>query len=104
MISIPLPLLTSNLQHHKTPYYWGFPFCLTVSKEGVQYTLWELQEGEAFLKNLGLPPLPEEDLIPPAAQARPPPTTPNRIWSPVRGKFRKHLTPPQHPCTSKQPP
>lgn len=25
--------ITSHLQRHQVPYYWGFPFCLTVSKD-----------------------------------------------------------------------
>lgn len=96
--------ITLHLQHHKIPYYWGFPFRLTVSKDGVQHTLRELLEGEAFLKSLGLPPLPEEDLIPPNNQARPPPNTPSRIWTPVRDRSRKHFSTPQRLRNSKQPP
>lgn len=82
--------LTSHLQQHKIPYFWGFPFRLAVSKDGAQYSLRDLQEAEAFLKSLGLPPLPEEDNIPPNTQARLPPTTPTRIWT-VRGKSKKHF-------------
>lgn len=95
---------TSHLQQHKIPYYWGFPFRLAVSKEGTQYSLGELQEAEAFLKNLGLPPLPEEDMIPPTTQARLPPTTPTLIWTPVRGKSKEHFSTPQCLQSSKQPP
>lgn len=57
--------ITAHLQHHWVQYYWGFPFHLIVSRYGVQYSLQDLQEGEAFVKSLNLPPLPEEDLQPP---------------------------------------
>lgn len=83
--------IISHLQHHQVPYYWGFPFRLTVSKDGTQYSLRDLQEGEAFLKTLGLPPIPDEGLIPPQAPVRPFPTTPSRIWTPVRNRSRKQL-------------
>lgn len=96
--------ITSYLQHHKIPYYWGFPFRLAVFTDGTQFNLRELQEAEAFIKNLGLPLLPEEDLIPPATQVRLPPNTPSRIRTPVRGKSKKHLSTPQRLHSSKQPP
>ena len=96
--------ITSHLQHHKIPYYWGFPFRLVVSKDGVQHVMREVQEGEAFLKGLGLPPLPDEDLNPSTAQVRLPPNTPSRIWTPVRGRSKKNFSTPQRPHFSKQPP
>lgn len=96
--------ITSHLQHHQVPYYWDFPFHLTVSKDGVQHSLCVLQEGEAFIKSLGLPPIPEEDLIPPPVQARLFLTTTNRVWTPVRSRSKKQQSTPQRPRPSKQPP
>lgn len=62
--------ITTHLKSHKFPYYWGFPLCPSVTKEGVQHVLHDPSEGEAFLKVLGLLPLPPEDLLPPPSTSR----------------------------------
>lgn len=96
--------ITTHLQHHRVQYYWGFPFRLIVSRDGVQHSLQDLQEGGTFVKSLNLPPLPEEDLLPPPGQTCPFPTTPSRVWTPVRGQSRKQASTPQRSRFSKQPP
>lgn len=53
--------ITIHLQNHLI--YWGFPFRLIVSRDDLH----DIHEGEAFIKSLGLPPLPEDFLLPPAS-------------------------------------
>lgn len=96
--------ITTHLQHYRVPYYWGFTFRLIVSKEGTQYSLRDLQEGDAFIKALNLPPLPDEELLPPLASNRPNPSTPSHVWTPVRGQAKRLISTPQRPQSSKQPP
>lgn len=86
--------VTTHLQNHQVPYRWAFPFRLSVSKDGVQYYLRDLYESEAFIHNLGLPPLPEED-FPPQAPNPKPLTTPAKIWTPVQRKSQKAFSTPQ---------
>lgn len=71
--------VTSHLQQYQVPYRWGFPFRLSVMKDGSQHSMRDLQECKTFIKNLGLPPIPDEDLqiqIPPSRQM----STPGKIW------------------------
>lgn len=70
--------ITSHLQLHKVPCYWGFPFRLNVTKDGVQLVPQDLQEGDTFLKRLGLPPMPaEDDQFSPVTPC--PPSAPSKI-------------------------
>lgn len=88
--------ITSHLQNLRIPYLWSFPFRLIVPCDGTQHCLHDIHEGEAFTKNIGLPPLTEDAMIPPAIlPARNPPTTPNRIWTQVQNKQKKSLSTPQ---------
>ena len=86
--------VTTHLQNHQVPYRWGFPFRLSVLKDGVQYSLRDLYESDAFTRNLGLPPIPEEDLQLPVLNPKPL-TTPAKIWTPVQRKSRKAFSTPQ---------
>lgn len=47
--------VTAHLQNHKVTYRWGFFFRLSASRDGIQYSMQDLQESETFLRNLGLP-------------------------------------------------
>lgn len=73
----------AHLQNHKVTYRWGFPFCLSASRDGIQYSMCNLQESEAFLHNLGLPSLTEKDLLPLPSMPKPP-FAPNQIWNTVQ--------------------
>lgn len=80
--------VTSHLQQHQIPYRWGFPFRLSVNKDGTQHSMRDLQECESFVRNLGLTPMPDEDFqpqIPPSRIL----STPAKIWTPVRQRSRK---------------
>lgn len=94
--------LTLHLQTHKVSYRWGFPFRLSASRDGIQYSLRDLQESEAFLRNLGLPPLPDEDPMPLPTTPKPP-GNPGRIWTPVRQKPPKTNFTPQRRPSSRPP-
>lgn len=37
--------ITSHLQNHRVPYFWGFPFRLIVPKDGAQHCLRDTHEG-----------------------------------------------------------
>lgn len=63
--------LPVQLQNHQITYRWGFPFCLSASKDGIQYCMRDLYESEVFIQNQGLPPIPEEDLQLPTLTSRP---------------------------------
>lgn len=91
--------ITTDLQQHRVPYYWGFPFLLIVSK----FSLRDLQEGDTFIKSLNLPPLPDEDPLPPLAPNHPNPSTPSRVWTPGSGQSKRLIDTPQCPRSSKQP-
>lgn len=94
--------ITTHLQQHKVPYYWGFPFRLNVTMEGVQHTLRDLMEGDAFLKCLGLPPLPAgTDQTSPATLGHL--AAPARIWTPVRGRGSRAYSTPQRSQHSRPP-
>lgn len=86
--------VTTHLQNHQVPYRWGFPFRLSISKDGVQHSLRDLYESEAFIRSLGLPPLPEEDSLPQAPNPKPL-TTPAKIWTPVQRRSQKNFSTPQ---------
>ena len=94
--------VTSHLQQNQVPYRWGFPFRLSVTKDGSQHSMRDLQECEAFIRNLGLPPIPEEDLQMQIPAPRPF-STPGRIWTPVRQRSRKAPITPQRVGQSKGP-
>lgn len=83
-VTSPLRPITSHLQLHKVPYYWGFLFRLNVTKDGVQHVPHDLLEGDAFLKRLGLD-------LPPHA----PLPAPSKIWTPVRGRRSSIYSTPQ---------
>ena len=92
--------VTAHLQRHQITYRWGFPFRLSVTKDGLQHSMRDLQECDSFTKSLGLPPIPEEDL-----QAQPPVprplSTPGKIWTPVRHKSKNTVSTPQRATSSK---
>lgn len=94
--------LTLHLQTHKVLYLWGFPFHLSASRDGIQYSLRDLQESDTFLHNLGLPPLPDEDPVPLPATPKPS-AVPGRIWTPVRQKPPKTNFTPQRRPSSRPP-
>lgn len=94
--------LTRHLQAHKVTYRWGFPFCLSASRDGTQCSLQDLQESDAFLRNIGLPPLPEEDIAPLLVTPKPP-AAPSRIWTSVRHKHYKSISTPQRHPSSRYP-
>lgn len=87
--------ITSHLQFHKIPYYWGFPFRVSVMKDEIQYNLNDLQEEDTFLKHLGLPPLSADDLLPPSSTPRAT-HTPSKNWTLDEGKGRRPFSTPQH--------
>lgn len=84
--------ITAHLQSHRIPYYWGFPFRLSVMKDETQHVLQDLHEGEAFLKGLSLQPLSAEDLLPPPSMA---PSALSRLWTPAKGTTKKVSSTPQ---------
>lgn len=87
--------ITSHLQNHCIPYFWGFPFHFIVPKEGAQHCLRDMHEGEAFIKSPGLPSLLEDFLLPPAAlPGRMAPTKPTRIWTPIQNKQKRSFSTP----------
>lgn len=48
--------LTLHLQFHKVMYRWGFPFRLSASRDGIQYSLRDLQESDTFLRRTSASP------------------------------------------------
>lgn len=86
--------LTLHLQSHKVMYRWGFHFHLSASRDGIQHSLRDLQESDTFLRNLGIPPLPEED-PPPLPETPKPPMALSRIWTLMRQKSSKSDFTPQ---------
>lgn len=81
-------------------HHWGISVRLSASYDGVQYSLRDLQESEAFMLNLGLPPLQEEDPIPLPATPKLP-MAPGHIWTPVRHRHHKAtFTPQRRPLSS----
>lgn len=88
--------VTAHLQLHQIPYRCGFPFRLSASKDGTQYSIRDLHECEAFTRNLGLPPVPDEELqLPPPALASKPLQAPAAIWTPVLQRQQKAFSKPQ---------
>lgn len=87
--------VTAYVQNHQITYHWGFPFCLSASKDGVQYSMRDLHESEVFILNLGHPSNPEEDLQRPTLTSRSL-LTPEKIWTPAH---HRKLPPPSksHP-------
>uniref|UniRef100_A0A803JBS4 L1 transposable element RRM domain-containing protein n=1 Tax=Xenopus tropicalis TaxID=8364 RepID=A0A803JBS4_XENTR len=73
--------ITSSLTRAGYKYGWGFPFHLTVVKNGVLYTLTDPTDGEAFLAKLGLPDSPSP---PKLAKTKVTPLQP--IWEKVTTK------------------
>lgn len=61
---------------------------------GTQFSMRDLQESKAFIRNIGLPPLPEEDPVPLYATPKPA-SNPGQIWTPVRQKSQKAFSTPQ---------
>lgn len=85
--------VTLHLQKHCIIYRWGFPFKLTVTKDGVQHHMRDLQEAEAFLSKLDLPHLPDDIMGTPTSRLRPA-TTPKKLWTPA-SKSKTRLPIPQ---------
>lgn len=88
-----LQSMTVHLQNYKFIYHWGFPFRLSAPRDGIQHSMRDLQESETFLRNLDLPPLPEEDLLPLLATPKLPFAS-NKIWTPVWQKQNKPISTP----------
>lgn len=96
--------VTMHLQQHQVAYRWGFPFRLSASRDGTQYSMRALHECEAFVRNLGLPPIPEEELPPSPLNTTPGPLQPlTTIWTPVRRRRQRNLSTPQRPASARLP-
>lgn len=78
-----------------------FP-CGCPLQDGVQHTIRDLCEGEAFPSNLSLPSLPEDELhlLLPAPR---PLSTPGKIWTPAWQKPQRAASTPQWVATPRHP-
>uniref|UniRef100_A0A803JEW2 L1 transposable element RRM domain-containing protein n=1 Tax=Xenopus tropicalis TaxID=8364 RepID=A0A803JEW2_XENTR len=75
--------ITQKLRNHKIPYRWGYPFKLIVNRQGQTYILQHPQNGNRFLKALGLNLQPDNLGLSSQGNRHSPPPSPQ--WSKVRG-------------------